>query len=282
MSVPDRGFVELGDGRRVAFSVSGRSAGVPILLNRPIGGSMALWGAFGERLGDTSRVIAFDPLGVGQSTDVPWLHGTRSMAGDAVAVLDHLSVEKADVFGLSLGGMVASWMALDHPDRIRRLVLASTIPEPSAVSRRGIEKVLSLARCLARPGVGAEIALVHRLLSHRFRAARPDRVAAIERQIAAFPAKRRNLVALSLSAARHSTHGAHFPAGLPALLLFGELDVLAGERERAELQGELPRAELLILDDSGHDVSLEQPERLAERVVAFLRRATDGDAQLSS
>ncbi len=274
MSVPDRGFVELGEGRRVAYSVSGRTTDAPILLNRPLGGSMALWGAFGDRLGGTSRVIAFDPLGVGQSTDVPWLHGTRAMAADAVAVLDHLSVEKADVFGLSLGGMVASWMALDHPERIRRLVLASTLPAPSAVSRRGVEKVLSLARCFARPGVGAEIALVHRLLSPRFRAARPDRVEAIERQIAAVPAKRRNLLALSFAAAHHSTEGADWPAGLPALLLFGELDVLAGEKERAELERELPHAELVIMADSGHDVSLEQPERLAERVVAFLHRET--------
>ncbi|HEX7670358.1 MAG TPA: alpha/beta hydrolase [Polyangiaceae bacterium] len=271
MSVPDRGFVELGLGRRVAYSVTGRTSGVPVLLNRPIGGSMLLWGTFGERLGDVARVIAFDPLGVGESTDAPWLHGTRAMARDAVAVLDHLGVEKADVFGLSLGGMVASWMALDHTERIRRLVLASTIPEPSAVSRQGIEKVLSLGRCFARPGVGAEIALVHRVLSSRFRAARPDRVAAIERQIAAVPATRRNLAALSLSAARHSTSGAHFPAQLPALLVFGELDVLAGESERAELHAELPHAELAVVADSGHDVSLEQPERLAERIVAFLR-----------
>ena len=58
------------------------------------------------------------------------------------------------------------------------------------------------------------------------------------------------------------------------MLLFGELDVLAGEKERAELERELPHAELVIMADSGHDVSLEQPERLAERVVAFLHRET--------
>ena len=50
MSVAERGFVELGAGRRVAYAVSGPSSGVPILLNHPIGGSMALWGTFGERL----------------------------------------------------------------------------------------------------------------------------------------------------------------------------------------------------------------------------------------
>jgi 3-oxoadipate enol-lactonase len=233
---------------------------------------MALWGAFAERLGNAFQVIAFDPLGVGQSTDVPWLHTTRAMAADAVAVLDRLGVGQADVFGLSLGGMVTSWMALDFPERVRRIVLASTIPEPGAVSLRGIEKVLSLAGCLLRPGVRAEIALVHRILSRQFCVARPERVEAIDRQIRAVPAKRSNLAALSLAAARHSTHGARWPAGLPALLLFGELDVLASESAQAELANELPHAEKAIVPDSGHDISVEQPGQLADRVCAFLCR----------
>lgn len=267
---PSKGFVALAGGGRVFYSVSGRESGRPILLNRPLGGSMALWGPFAERLGDVFQVIAFDPLGVGQSTDVPWLHTTRAMAADAVAVLDGLGVGQVDVFGLSLGGMVTSWMALDFPARVRRIVLASTIPEPSAVSLRGIEKTMTLAGCLLRPGVGAEIALVHRILSREFRTGRPDRVEAIERQLRAVPAKRRNLAALSLAAARHSTHRARWPAGLPALLLFGELDVLAGESAQAELSGELPQAEKEIIPESGHDMSLEQPERLADSVRAFL------------
>jgi pimeloyl-ACP methyl ester carboxylesterase len=231
---------------------------------------MALWGEFEKRLATELQVVAFDPLGVGRSTDVPWLYSTRAMARDAVAVLDHLGIGRADVFGLSLGGMVASWVAVDFPTRTRRLVLASTIPEPAAVSRRGLGQAMALARCLVRPGLSAEIALVHRILSPRFRSAHPDRVLAIERSIRGVPAKRRNLAILALAAARHSGRLERLPKGLEVLLLFGELDLLAGDEARAELSHDLPSAELEIVRDAGHDISLEQPRDAADRVVSFL------------
>lgn len=202
----------------------------------------------------------------------PSAHTTREMAKDAVQLLDHLGIELAHVFGLSLGGMVASFLALDFPGRVRGLVLASTIPEPDTVSLRGLEKLMSLARCLARPGSGAEVALVHRILSREFRAAHPDRLAEIERLVRATPARRRNLAILALAPARHSVRLEGLLSSLPVLLLFGELDVLAGEEARAKLLSELPHAVLQTIAGAGHDISLERPVDAADRVLSFLSR----------
>jgi pimeloyl-ACP methyl ester carboxylesterase len=105
----ERSFARLSDGGKLSFSVRGDlSSRTPILLNRPLGGSMDLWGTFADRLADEYPLIAFDPRGVGQSSDAPLLHSTRVMARDAVELLDALSVQCAHVFGLSLGSMVAS------------------------------------------------------------------------------------------------------------------------------------------------------------------------------
>ena len=273
MSEPQSGVVPLASGRRLSFTVQGAASAPPLLLNRPLGGSMLVWGEFASRLAQELRVVSFDPLGVGQSSDVPLWYTTRDMARDAACVLDHLDVESAHVFGLSLGGMVASYFALDFTARTRSLVLASTIPEPEAVSLRGIEKLLSLSRSLVGPRANAEVALVHRILSPEFRRAQPERVTEIERCVSRIPATRKNLALLALAAARHAAPLAHLPRSVRTLLLFGELDQLAGERARAELRRELPNAECEIIADAGHDISLERPSELAERVLAFVSRS---------
>jgi pimeloyl-ACP methyl ester carboxylesterase len=260
----------LPDGGHVAFSVTGAVGAPPILLNRPLGGSMKLWGAFSDRLATAFHVVSFDPRGVGESSDVPLGHSTRAMARDAVQLLDHLGIESAHVFGLSLGGMVASFIALDFPSRVRSLVLASTIPEPNALSLRGLEKIGALARCFVRPGAAAEVALVHRILSREFRVTHPERVLEIERRVRATPARRRNLLLLALAAARHSARLDRLSATLPVLLLFGGLDVLAGTDARKELEEEIPNAVSEVVTGAGHDLTLEQPWSAAARILEFL------------
>ncbi len=268
---PRAQVARLPDGGQLSYTILGRaSAAPPVLLNRPLGGSMVLWGAFAERLARELQVIAFDPRGVGRSSDLRWRHSTRAMARDAVALLDVLGVTRTHVFGVSLGGMVASWIATDAPERVARLVLASTIPEASALSRRSLAKGLGFAQCFARRGAAAELCLVRQVVSSAFQAAHPRRMAEIERLVSATPARRANLVKLALAAARHRPAVPSAPLRPDTLLLFGAFDPLVGRTARAELLRDFPDATLEILPDAGHDLSLEQPLALAERVLAFL------------
>jgi pimeloyl-ACP methyl ester carboxylesterase len=75
--------------------------------------------------GDGRRVIAFDHRGHGQSTklyDVA-AYGVDKMALDAIALLDHLKIERADVLGYSMGGRVTGQLASAHGDRVRSAVI---------------------------------------------------------------------------------------------------------------------------------------------------------------
>jgi len=275
---PEHQFVGMADGARLAFSVTGKpGSGVPLLLNRPLGGSMALWGKFAERLAEHLQVIAFDPRGVGASSDVPPFHSTRAMARDAARVMDELGFARAHVFGLSLGGMVASWLAIDAPERVVRLVLASTVPEVGAVSHRITRHALPLLRSLAIPGAHAEVGLVREILSPQFREAHPDRVREIELLVRTTPAKRRNLMLLALAAAWHSAEPEMEGLRVQTLLLFGELDLIARRASQAELLHDLPNAKLEVMPGAGHDITLEQPEQAADRVISFLH---DGPSEV--
>jgi pimeloyl-ACP methyl ester carboxylesterase len=71
-------------------------------------------------------VIAHDNRGSGESTVTPGPYTTAQLAADAVSLLDALGIERADVFGMSLGGMIAQELAIGWPDRVHRLVLGCT------------------------------------------------------------------------------------------------------------------------------------------------------------
>ncbi|MBA2544079.1 MAG: alpha/beta fold hydrolase, partial [Deltaproteobacteria bacterium] len=96
--------------------VSGdRGAATPVFLLRPLAGTIALWGAFRTELASQRQVIVCEARGIGRSPPAALPTSTRGMARDAAAVLDGLGLRRAHVFGLSLGGMVATWLALDRP-----------------------------------------------------------------------------------------------------------------------------------------------------------------------
>jgi pimeloyl-ACP methyl ester carboxylesterase len=71
------------------------------------------------------RVIAFDNRGHGLSEKLydPSLYAAPSMAEDAVRLLDHLGIERADVLGYSMGARIAAFLALNHPERVRSVIL---------------------------------------------------------------------------------------------------------------------------------------------------------------
>ena len=71
---------------------------------------------------------------------------TREMAKDQARAMELLGIEKADLFGVSMGGMVAQWLAIDHPEKVGRLVLAVTAAEPNPILTESVEEWVVLAR----------------------------------------------------------------------------------------------------------------------------------------
>lgn len=126
--------VTTGDGTTVAVQQSG--TGRPLLLLPGQANSHEWWTELRTDFTDRWRTITFDYRGTGltRAAETPW--STRSFAADAAAVLDGLGVERADVYGTSMGGRVAQWLAIDRPDLVGRMVLAATTPGgPHAVDR---------------------------------------------------------------------------------------------------------------------------------------------------
>ena len=260
-------------GGQIAYQTSGHGhGGPPVLLIRPLGGSMALWGPFGAALAETHRIIAFDHRGSGRSSAAPLMTTTAGLARDSLHLLDHPGIDRARVFGISLGGMVATWVSFIAPARVTKLCLAAAPARGLALSRAGLGRGLSLAACLARPSHEIEACLIHRILSRRFREAHPAEVRQIEQRAGEAPTSRAGLVQLALAGALHDARRYLARIHAPTLVLAGGDDALLGTEAPRALAAAITGAELAIIAGSGHDLTLEQPIATAARVAAFFDR----------
>lgn len=258
----------LSDGARLAYQV--RGSGPPILLFSPLGGSLVSWDAFAAILSQRLRVITFDPRGAGDSSDAPWAWTTRRCAADARALLDHLDVPRCHVYGISMGGMAAQWLAIDEAARVDKLVLASTVPYGLEFRYQALGRALSLALCLTKNATDVDACLATRVLSHAFRADHPDEVDRIRTLARVRPTTRANIARMLVAAARHDARSSLARIAAPTLVLVGARDPLPTGASQAELLTTIPNVQRAVIAEAGHDLSAESPIRTAEHVLAFL------------
>ena len=100
--------------------------GPPLVLIH--GGLLTIELSFGTMipmLAEHHRVIALELQGHGRTADIDRAMTFENLASDVVGLLDHLGIDRADIFGFSLGGLTTYQMLIDHPHRIGRAVVAS-------------------------------------------------------------------------------------------------------------------------------------------------------------
>ena len=244
---------------RIAWERHG--SGEPLLLIQGLGYARWGWEPVVEPLARSFEVLVFDNRGIGESDAPPGPYTAAELAGDAVQVLDEAGIERAHVVGTSLGGMIAQELALTHPERVARLVLACTTPGgPRAHPMPQPTVDLMLARASLREFTENALApadrpdLVERILVHRERAAQ-------------------GFEAWSAQAAA----GAGFDAserlgGLaaPTLVQHGDGDLVVDPRNAELLVELIPDARLSVYEGGGHLFFWQEPERFVRELEEFL------------
>ncbi|WP_263358845.1 alpha/beta fold hydrolase [Acidicapsa ligni] len=120
-------FIEA-NGIRFAYRRFGNKTGIPLVFNMHLNGTLDNWDpAVTDGLAKERQVILFDNAGVGGSTgEVPT--NFADMAKNAIAFIEALNLKQVDIFGFSIGGMVAQNIVMQRPDLVRKLVLVGTGP----------------------------------------------------------------------------------------------------------------------------------------------------------
>lgn len=244
--------------------VDGDEAARPLLLVNSLGTDHSLWDAQVPAWTATHRVLRYDQRGHGASTAPPGPYTIDQLGRDALAVLDAHDVERADVCGMSLGGVVALWLAVHAQDRVRRVVLADT------AARVGTEQAWrARAAAVREDGMGAVVDVVlERFFSAAFRASGDPTVQRVgdglrDADVEGYAASCEALAAADLRDVVGTVRA-------PCLVVVGTEDAATPPADARDLQRRLPRAEYVELPGAGHLASLEQPRAFADLVTTFL------------
>jgi len=258
-------------GRKVYYELHGEAAGEPLLLLSSMGGSCRGWLALQvPEFAPVRRSLIFEHRGVGESEDPGGPFTTADLADDTAALLDALSIPRADVLGQFMGGMVAQELALRHPERVRRLVLVGTYARPDAKRRLLFEKW----RAMARDGVSPEVFVRERLLwtLQDETLEQADLVDAMARSFpdGQLPSSPDLFMRQCDACSGHDTSGRLREISHPTLVICGRQDQLTPPRFHRELADEIPDARLVTLAYGAHLVIAESAERFNHTVLQFL------------
>lgn len=254
--------VTAADGARIHFDVSGD--GEPLLLLAGQANSRSWWNPVRSDLTAAHRTIAVDALGTGDSAAPDAArYSTRRFAADAVAVLDRAGIERAHVYGTSMGGKVAQWLAVDHPERVGALVLGCTTPGGPGAPVAGPDVVGPLAG----PAAAARRALAELMVTPGWLDEHPDEVAAVLGDVGMTSAARRGHRRAS---AAHDASGRLGEITAPALVLHGDEDLFCPPGNADLLVDAIPGARRVLFGGARHAYFLEQRAEAGRAVLDFL------------
>ncbi|MEU6665931.1 alpha/beta fold hydrolase [Streptomyces sp. NPDC046727] len=254
-------FARAADGTPLAYQRQG--AGFPLVLLAGQANNHHWWDGIREDFHGSHSTITLDTRGTGASGRPPQGYATQQFADDVIAVLDGLGIERADVYGTSMGGRVAQWVAARHPGRVRRLVLGCTSPGgPHAVERDA-----SVRRALAQPDPeAARQALIDLMYSPGWRTTHPGPYQTLGDPDMPPHARRGHLLASN----RHDAWDALPKVTAPTLILHGDQDRMAPPANLSLLADRIPDARTHLFPGARHAYFEECRAEASALVSAFL------------
>ena len=252
----DLEYIRFGTGGRILIMLPGLGDGL-----RSMKGTALPMGVMYREFAKDFTVYLFS-----RKTPLPQGYGTRDMARDQAEAMDRLGIERAHVFGVSMGGMIAQWLAIDHPDRVERLVLAVTSAEPNPILIESIEEWMALAQ--AGDTTGFMRSNLRRMYSDRY-CRQSMWLAPILGRLTK-PKSYDRFFIQSRACLNHNAAALLPTIRAKTLVIGGEQDKALGPEASRKIAATIPGAELKMYPQWGH--GLYEEEKTFNRTVGeFLR-----------
>ena len=243
--------------------------GPPLMLVTGLNGVSSFWVKQVPVLARDFRVILHDHRGTGQSTHSRMTYSVDQMAQDALALMDALKVDSAHYAGHSTGGAIGQTLALDHPGRIRSLVLSATWAGPDAYFRRLFESRKSIL--LAQGPEAYMRASILALAPPRWVSENDAAITEQQRQQLA-SASPVEVQASRIDAIVRFDRRARLGAiRCPTLVIVAQDDMVTPRFYSDELAAKIPGAKLVVLEYGGHFAPVIVADAYNDAVAGFLR-----------
>ena len=193
---------------------------------------------------------------------------TRDLARDQAEAMDALGIGKADIFGVSMGGMIAQWLAVDHPEKVHKLVLAVTCARPNPILRESVEEWMAYAR--QDDPAGFMDSNLRRIYSEGYYRKNKWMAPVVGRLT-----KPKSYDRFFIQSNACLTHDAYERLGsihVPVFVIGGERDLALGAEASREIAAGIPGAKLHMYPQWGHG-AYEEAKDFNSLVLEFLRDA---------
>ena len=250
-------YIRFGTGPKTLILLPGLGDGL-----RTIKGTAVPMGVMYRKFVEDYTVWSFSRI-----SDLPENHTTRDMARDQAQAMEALGIDKADVVGVSMGGMIAQHLAADYPEKVGKLVLVVTAARPNGLLEESVDEWMTQARR------GDHTALMdsnlRRIYSEGYYRKNQKLIPIIGRLTR--PASYERFFLQAQACRSHNAWESLSRITAPTFVMGGAQDKCLGGEASRELASRIPGAELKLYEQWGHGL-YEEAEDFQDTVLAFLRR----------
>ena len=248
-------YICFGTGNRILIMLPGLGDGL-----RSVKGMAFPMAAMYRLFADAFTVYTF-----GRKEILPEDYTTREMAQDVAKAMDQLGIAQADIFGVSMGGMIAQYLAIDYPEKVGKLILTVTSARPNPILTEAIEEWVSFAK--ADDHTALMDSNLRRIYSEDYYQKNRRLVPVLGRLT-----KPKSYDRFLIQAEACLTHNAY--ENLPriqaqTLVIGGEKDISLGAEPSREIAASIPNAQLFMYAQWGHGL-YEEAKDFNQRVYDFL------------
>lgn len=262
------------NGIDINYNVKGE--GDPLILIMGFGGGSLSWFFQIRAFKKHYRVVTFNNRNIGETGKADSSYTLETMADDTIILMDHLKIDKAHVLGYSLGGAIAQEIAINYPQRVRKLILASTFSgwegEMSDITS-SMSKNLDIKEGFSGKDIKSldarKFAGSIASLSFNMRLFRAVSIPVIK--IRTKLASSENLMSQLEAAAGCNTLSRLYLIQAPTLIITGAKDRLVSPQSSELMASKIPNAKLVKLEKGSHLLIVESFRRFNNEVLNFLR-----------